>query len=98
MQMDWVYHPTIPSIERLIFNNAMLRHIDQYYYAPIAMAKREESGVKYRFLCIAALKNINNTPSHFADIEVYKPIFGMPYISGLYKIEFDKLFPHRMPI
>lgn len=97
MQMDWVYHPTIPGFERLIFNNAMQRHPDQYYYNPIAIAKREESGMKYRFLCVAAPKNNYTIPSHFADIEVYKPIAGMPYITSLYRIDFDKMFPHRKP-
>ncbi|HWT76894.1 MAG TPA: hypothetical protein VN258_19510 [Mobilitalea sp.] len=97
MYQSWIYEPEITYYEALLFYNAMQRHLDPYYYKPIAVAKREQSGMKYRFLCIAMPKYAPGPPSHFADIEIYKPIAGMPYASGLYRIDFDKMFPHRMP-
>lgn len=98
MQNGWIYEPFIPGNEALIFYNALQNHQDRYYYTPIAIAKREEIGIKYRFLCIANLKDTPYYPSHFADIEIYKPLYGMPYVSSLYKVTFDKIFPHRYPL
>jgi hypothetical protein len=92
MQKGWVYEPVISMYEALLFFNAMKRHKDQYNYNPIAIASREQIGMKYRFLCIATPKTIPGQPSHFADIEIYKPISGIPYATGLHKLDFDKMF------
>lgn len=98
MHKGWIYEPIVPGYESLLFYNAMQKHQDCYFYTPIAFAKREEVGMKYRFLCIAVPKSNPLNSSHFADIEIYKPFSGMPYISGLYKVEFDKIFPRRCPL
>lgn len=97
MLKGWVYEPVISNYEALLFYNALKKHPDSYFYQPIAIAKREETGIKYRFLCIAMVKDIPYHPSHFADIEIYKPVMGMPYTTSLYKIDFDKMFSHRLP-
>jgi hypothetical protein len=97
MQRGWVYKPVITNYEALLFYNVLKKHADSFYYRPIAIAKREETGIKYRYLCIAMPRVNPLNPSHFADIEIYKPQMGMPYATYLYKIEFDKMFPHRMP-
>jgi hypothetical protein len=97
MPRGWVYEPYLSEYDTLILYNALTKHSDSFYYKPIALAKREETGMKYRFLCIALPKEFPINPSHFADIEVYKPQLGMPYATGLYRIEFDNMFPHRKP-
>lgn len=97
MYKNWIYEPTISDYDALLFHNALYRHRDNFTYHPIALAKREEHGIKYRFLCIAAPLPGNNGNSHFSDIEIYKPIKGMPYITCLYRIDFDKMFPQRYP-
>ncbi|MDD3172426.1 MAG: hypothetical protein PHF63_01945 [Herbinix sp.] len=97
MPRGWVYEPVISNYESLIFYNALQKHPDSFNYQPIAIAKREETGIKYRYLCIAMPKVNPFRPSHFADIEIYKPEMGRPYATCIYKIDFDKMFPHRMP-
>lgn len=98
MYQGWIYEPVISYYEALLFYNVMQKHQDEFYYTPIAKAKREETGMKYRFLCIAMLKSKPGLSSHFADIEIYKPISGMPYATNLFKVEFNNAFPHRMPL
>ncbi|MHB8129819.1 MAG: hypothetical protein ACYDEX_12550 [Mobilitalea sp.] len=92
MQKGWVYEPVISMYEALLFYNAMKRHRDQYNYNPIAIARREQIGMKYRFLCIATPKTILCQPTNFADIEIYKPESGMPYATSLRRLDFDKMF------
>jgi hypothetical protein len=98
MQFRWVYEPYLTNYEALLLYNALRNHPGAYYYKPIALAKREETGMKYRFLCISVPKDNPFCTSHFADIEIYKPPLGAPYATFLYHIEFDQMFPHRMPI
>jgi hypothetical protein len=95
MQGGWVYRPVITEYETFLFYNAMRKHRDAFYYAPIAVAKREETGMKYRFLCIAAPKACPYSQSLFADIEIYKPVDGMPYATCLYRQEYGSMFPQR---
>jgi hypothetical protein len=97
MQRGWIYEPVISNYEALLFYNALKKHSDSFYYRPIVIAKREEIGMKYRFLCIAIPKVSPCHPSHFADIEIYKPAMGMPYATSIYRIELDKMFPQRVP-
>lgn len=89
MPKCWVYDSNITHDEALIFYNALIRHNDPFYYYPIAVAKREETGTKYRFLCIARPKNVPAQSSHFVGIEIYKPILGMPYATCLHKLVLD---------
>lgn len=98
MPPGWVYEPVLTNYDALMFYNILSKHPDMYYYRPIAIAKREETGVKYRYLCIAFSKSNPYYPSHFADIEIYKPPRGIPYATSLYRMDFDKMFPHRLPI
>lgn len=86
MPKEWVYEPIISRYELLLFNNALSRHRDLYYYIPVAIAKREETGMKYRFLCIAEPKTNYGAPAHFANIEIYKPEQGMPYATHIQRI------------
>jgi hypothetical protein len=92
MLKEWVFEPQISPYELLLFNNAVSRHKDSYGYWPIAMAKREETGIKYRFLCIAQSLSPLAPPSHFACIEVYKSEKGMPYVTRIHKSSFDQFF------
>jgi hypothetical protein len=95
MQNGWVYSPVISDYENYLFFFAMRRNQDIYRYYPIAVAKREEVGTKYRFLCIAVPKKQPDTPSHFADIGIYKPAQGLPYPICLYCQDFESIFPCR---
>jgi hypothetical protein len=92
MPSSWVYHPVIPPYEALIFHNVLNRLNDPYYYYPVAFAKREEAGMKYRFLCIAQAKFGSMQDTHFTGIEIYKPITGMPYATCLHKLEFSHIW------
>ncbi len=96
MHKDWVYEPVITKFEALLFYNALRGHSDSFYYRPIAIAKHENMPLKYRYLCIAMTKEKPFKPSHFANIEIYKPRMGMPYATCIYKIDFDIVCPHRM--
>ena len=98
MPKGWVYDPVITYYDSLMFYNALKKHPDSYFYRPIAIARREETGIKYRFLCIAFPKDNPFNPAHFADIEIYKPLLGMPYATSLFKIDFEKMMPNRIPI
>ena len=89
MPNGWVYEPTISPYVALLFYNAMLRHYDFFSYTPVAVAKREEIGTKYRYLCIAQARNAPDQDSLFACIEIYKPIAGMPYATRLHRMSQD---------
>ncbi len=93
----WIYEPVITDHEILLFYNALRRHQDNYHYHPIALAKREETGIKYRFFCIAAFQAAPDLPTQFADVEVYKPSNGAPYISGIYYLDYKQMFAQRYP-
>lgn len=91
MQQDWIYHCEISNYEALLLYNALKRHKDTFCYHPIAVAKREETGMKYHFLCIAEPTSIHCGNTHFVDIELYKPMAGMPYITRMKKLNFEGL-------
>jgi hypothetical protein len=95
MPKGWVYEPIITKDEILLLYNSLRNHSDSYLYRPIAIAKREEIGMKYRFLCIANPINYPNLPSHFADVGVYKPVLGMPYVTHLNRLEFEDIQKKR---
>lgn len=97
MQIGWTFEPLVSYYDVLLFYNAMKKHQDGYDYSPIAVAKREEYGLKYRFLCIAKPKLNPGFSSHFADIEIYKPRKGLPYATYLYRLDFNQLMSQRMP-
>lgn len=97
MQSEWVYEPYLSDYEALIFYNALKKHTDSFYYKPIAIGKREETGMKYRYLCISSSKDNPYTHTHFTVIEIYKPQMALPYVTCLFRIEFDKMFPPCMP-
>lgn len=97
MQRGWIYEPVTSSYEALLFYNAIKKHSDSFYYKPVAVAKREQIGIKYRFFCIAAPKVTPYHPSHYAEIEIYKPDMGMPYATSLHKIAFHQIFTQRIP-
>ncbi|MDF2484638.1 MAG: hypothetical protein K0R46_806 [Herbinix sp.] len=86
MPKSWVYEPITSHYDALLFYNAMKRHYDPFYYIPISVAKREEIGTKYRFLCIARDRSNPEQASLFAKIELYKPPVGIPYATSLYRI------------
>lgn len=88
MQQSWVYRSEMTYNESMLLQYVMKKHRDSFYYIPIAVAKREEIGIKYRFLCIAHSK-LNKSPSHFTIIGLYKPEKGMPYATSMGKITFD---------
>ncbi len=96
MQKGWVYEPVISNYDALLFYNVMSNYTDGYHYHPIAIAKREQIGMKYRFLCIVLEKITLNLPSHFADIEIYKPELGKPYATCIYKLEFEQFSSQRI--
>ena len=89
MLMSWIYEPILSPYVSLLFYNTMKRHYDSFYYTPIAVAKREEVGIKYRFLCIAHDKDTPEQDSLFASIEIYKPIAGKPYATRLHRLSQD---------
>ena len=97
MQLYWIFEPEITEYEVTLFHSAMYQHRDYYYYCPIAVAKQEQLGMKYRFLCIAKPWDCTSLCSHLADIEIYKPISGMPYATCLFRLDFNHIFPQRMP-
>lgn len=90
MQKGWVYEPVISTYELLLFHNTIGRHGDPFYYIPIAIAKREETGMKYHYLCIAKQISFPGSSSHFTNIEIYKPPLGEPYVTALHKFCFDQ--------
>ena len=89
MPKSWIYEPTLTAYDALLFYNAMIRHYDCFYYTPVAVAKREEFGIKYRFLCLAYDRNAPDQDSLFASIEIYKPYAGMPYATRLHRLSQD---------
>lgn len=91
MQNGWVYEPQISSYESLLFYNAIRCHKDRFCYTPIALAKREQTGMKYRYLCIACPFSSQGLFSHFTVIEIYKSLLGKPYITRLNRFNFNHL-------
>ena len=85
MAKNWIYEPTVSPYDALLFYNTMKRYYDQFEYIPIAVAKREEIGTKYRYLCIAQARNAPDHDTLFAGIEIYKPIAGTPYATRLHR-------------
>ena len=89
MSKRWIYEPMLYPYDALLFYNAMKRHYDPFCYTPVAVAKREETGIKYRFLCLAYDKNAPEQASLFASIEIYKPPSGIPYATHLHRLPQD---------
>ena len=85
----WIYEPIMSTHEALLFYNALKQHESQFYYIPVAVARREEEGIRYRYHCIARSKLGPAACSHFTGIELYKPILGMPYITYIHNYEAD---------
>lgn len=92
MSGSWVYYPVIPPYEALLLCHVLKRRIDSFDYYPVAYAKREETGMKYRFICIAWPKPGMAQDSRFTGIEIYKPPTGMPYATCLHRLEFDHIW------
>lgn len=97
MNIKWIYEPTMSDYENLLFHNALNGHKDVFRYHPIALAKHEEYGMKYRFLCIASAQSDPVPYTCFADVEIYKPLKGKPYITSIFRLDFDQMFPQRYP-
>lgn len=93
MQCRWNYETMIADQDLHILYYALRRHMDHYDYYPLAVAKRKEIGLNYRFLCIAVPKDNAECASHLAIVGVYKPPAGKPYGTCLYRKDFDQLFP-----
>jgi len=83
---EWIYEATLSNYEMYLFNFAT-HTLKNYNYQPIAVAKLAENAGKFRFLCIARPKFSHNSQSHFACIEVYKPINGFPYATKVHKLD-----------
>lgn len=96
MQNGWVHESAIAAYEALLFYNALRTHKGDFYYSPIALAKREEVGMKYRYLCVAKPKDNASLSSHFAYIEIYKSPEGRPYVTCLHRLDLDQLFSYRL--
>lgn len=92
MLIHWKYEPNITYDDYIMFHNVMNNHVDSYVYQPIALARREEIGTKYRFLCIAQPKDLFRPDSHLVIIEIYRSQKGSPYATRLKRISFDELF------
>jgi hypothetical protein len=90
MQREWIYEALISQSDLLLFYNSISCHKNPFIYRPIALAKRDEVGTKYRFLCIAQSDQFPGHSSHFANIEIYKPEKGMPYTTRIHRINFDQ--------
>lgn len=81
MQNSWVYEPVVPYYEMMLFQNAISQNRDAFCYFPVAMAKRCEVGMKYRYLCIVRQNTFPAKPTSFVIIEIYKSELGIPYIT-----------------
>lgn len=91
MPMDWKYEANLSYYDIIMFHNVMNSHCDSYIYIPIALAKREEIGIKYRYLCIAQPKSIYGPDSHLVIVEIYRSEMGVPYATRIKRIHFDEL-------
>jgi hypothetical protein len=91
MPKSWIYEPTLSAYEAMVFYNTMIRRNDPYHYIPIAVAKREEFGMKYRYICLAYDRFKPDQDSLFACIEIYKPTAGKPYATRLHRLSQDDL-------
>jgi len=89
MQENWVFEQKILYYEALIFFNTIKGIMNSYLYDPIAIARHEQYGMKYHFLCIAKPMSSPQLISHFAVIEIFQPVSGIPYATKLLRIEID---------
>jgi hypothetical protein len=94
MQCKWEYEKMIDDNDLYILYTVMRKHKDAYNYYPLAVAKRTEIGLSYRFLCIAVPKANSDYVSHLAVIGIYKPPTGAAYATCVYRQEFDQIFPY----
>lgn len=81
MPGGWSYQRYLTPYDSFVFYNAIGKHED-YFYTPVAVAKQIVSGTNYRFICIAEPRTENLSP-HFAIVDVYQPINGDPYLTGI---------------
>jgi len=84
----------IADCDLQILYTALQKYKDQYNYYPLVVAKRDEIGSNYRFLCIAIPKANPEHVSHLAEIGVYAPPAGKPYATCLHRRDFDQIFPY----
>lgn len=91
MNLHWTYEPVIPLKELLLFHNALSHRSESCGYYPVAVAKRSETGIRYRFLCIDNRVKLPGTPSRFLITEIYKPEQGMPYVTRIIPIPIENL-------
>lgn len=85
MPGGWNYSPEISPYDAFIFYNAIGNHND-YFYLPVAVATQVANGTNYRFMCIAEPKQPDLSP-FFAMVQIYKPINGEAYATGIYPVD-----------
>lgn len=78
---NWTYQSYLTPYDSFIFYNAIGNHED-YFYHPIAVAKQIVNGTNYKFIAIAESK-VENLPSYFAVIDIFKPINGEAYTTNI---------------
>lgn len=93
MQCKWEYEKMIDDSDLHMLYTALLKHKDAYNYYPLAVAKRVEIGLSYRFLCIAVPKASSEYVSHLAVIGIYKPPAATAYVSCMLRQDFNQIFP-----
>lgn len=81
MPGGWSYQAYLTPRDSFVFYNAVGNHED-YFYVPMAVAKQIVNGTNYKFICIAEPKT-ENLSSHFAVVDIYQPLQGEPYVTGL---------------
>lgn len=81
MQNYWIYEPVIPCYESVLFHNAMSNCRDTSIFFPVAVAKRHETGTKYRYLCVVCPDTVPASATSFVIIEIYKSELGAPYVT-----------------
>ncbi len=89
MQLHWNYEPFISFDEFLLYHNAVSHRSDSINYHPVAVAKRHEIGIRYRYLCTVNPKDFPGGPSRFVIIEIYKPEQSMPYVTKFISLPSD---------
>lgn len=81
MTGSWDYQSYLTPYDSFIFYNA-IGHQQDYFYQPIAVAKQIVNGTNYKFIAIAEPK-LDDLSSHFAIVEIYKPINGEAYTTNI---------------
>lgn len=81
MPGGWNYQPYLTTHDSFIFYNAIGQDAD-YFYHPIAVARQVVNGTNYKFMTIAEPKMPGLEP-HFALVDIYQPIRGEAYVTGI---------------